>query len=170
MRKQTRTLIEIGLAFLATSILLDYFLGAYQILLWLALAFEFILFGTMILNTLWERVARGTVKQEPSKPQSEDPLERLEHLCKLAIEEGDQAAADILSERVRSLAYTAAANKFDTSEADLRTMSEAEPALLQARVGNLDLFNFLTRKSTMIRSGDTKALENLLGNVEEWTI
>jgi len=170
MKKQTRALVEIGLAFITASILLDYFLGAYQILLWPALGFEFILFGIMILNTLRGRVASGAVKREPSKTQSEDELTRLEHLCKLAIEQGDQAAANILSERVRSLAFAAAANHLDTSETTLRTMSEEDPTLLQTQVRDPELFNALTTKGDMIQRGDTNFLKNLLGKIEEWTI
>lgn len=168
MRKQTKALVKIGVVYLAASIVLDYFLGAYQVLLWPALAFEFILFGIMILTTLGEQVAPRTGKAGPSNRQPEDRLARLKHLCKAAIDEGDQAAADILSERVRSLAFAAAANNLNTSEVTLRDVKQEGPNMLQRKINDDELFTALTAKGSMVRRGDVSVLEKLLEKVEEW--
>jgi hypothetical protein len=169
LEKQTRTLVEIGLLFIAASIALDYLLGAYQILLWLALSFEFIFFGSMILSTLWEHVAPKTDILERRSPQPEDQLTRLEHLCEAAIVQGDQTAAELLSKRVRSLVFAAAANNLNTSEATLRTLAQEEPNRLEAKIRDTAVFNVLITNISMIQRRDTKLLEALLGKVEEWT-
>jgi hypothetical protein len=169
MKKQTKGLIEIGVLYLGVSIVLDYFLGAYQILLWLALAFEFIIFGLMIMSTLFESLAPTTRKREVDNLPSEDEFKRLGRLCKFAVDQGDQTAGKTLSEKIRSLAFAAAANDLNTSEAALREATEKEPGMLQMKVGDPELFTALTTTGNMVARGDTKILEGLLGKVEEWT-
>jgi hypothetical protein len=167
MKKQTKGLIEIGVLYLGVSIVLDYFLGAYQILLWLALAFEFIIFGLMMMSTLLESLAPTTRKREVDNLPSEDEFTRLGRLCKFAIDQGDQTAGKTLSEKIRSLAFAAAANDLNTSEAALREATEQ--GMLQMKVGDPELFTALTTTGNMVARGDTKILEGLLGKVEEWT-
>jgi hypothetical protein len=170
MKKQTRGLFEIGVVYLAVSILLDYFLGAYQILLWLALAFGFIIFGIMIMSTLFESLAPATRKREADNLPSEDEFTRLWRLCKFAIDQGDQTAGKTLSEKTRSLAFAAAANDLNTSEAALREATEKEPGMFQMKVGDPELFTALTTTGNLVARGDTKILERLLGKVEEWAM
>jgi len=168
MRKQTKTLVEIGILYLCVSILLDFFLGSFQILLLPALALEFLFFGIMIMSTLSERVAPRTRKQEKSAPQVDDALTRLEHLCKLAINEGDQAARSLLSERVKSLAFAAAANHFNASETSLRTDAQKQPDVLESIVRDPQLFNAMTMTTSFVRQSDTQSLEQLLAKIEGW--
>jgi hypothetical protein len=169
MRKQTRALAEIGVAYLTVSIVLDYLLGAYQILLWPALAFGFILFGIMIFATLWEHPSPAIGKRELHTPETDDKLIRLQHLCKLAIDDADNAAERLLSERVRSIAFAAAAYNLNTSETRLRFMAIDEPNLLQTKIVDRQFFSALTTEDAMIQKGDSRWLEKLLDIIEGWT-
>jgi hypothetical protein len=133
------------------------------------LAFEFILFGIMIMSMLWERLPpERPSRRGQSNPQPEDQLTRLEYLCKIAVEQGDQAAAELLSERVRSLVFAAAANNLNISEGTLRTIAHEGPNIFEAKIRDLELLKALTTKGSLMRRGDTKILENLLVKVEEW--
>jgi hypothetical protein len=167
MRRQTRALIEIAVLYISVSIVLDYFLGSFQILLFPALAFEFIIFGIMIMSILWEQVAPITRKQEQHIPITDDAFTRLEHLCKMAIDEGDQAAGRLLSERVTSLALAAAANRLNTSEASLTHM-QAEPTLIESKIRDKQLFNAMTKTTGIVQQEDGQTLEQLLAKIEAW--
>ena len=168
MRKQTKALVEIGIIYLCVSMLLDFFLGSFQILLLPGLALEFLVFGIMIMSTLWERVTPRTRKQEKSTSQVDDALTRLEHLCELAINGGDQAARSLLSERVKSLAFAAAANHFKTPEASLRTDAQKQPDVLESKVRDAQLFNAMTLTNSFVRQRDSRSLEQLLAKIEGW--
>lgn len=168
MKKQTRDLVEIGVLYITVSIVLDYFLGSFQILLFPALAIEFLIFGVMIMNTLSERVAPTTRKREQNIHKADDAFTRLEQLCKMAMDQGDQAAGRLLSERVRSLAFAAAANHFNVSETSLRTSAQAQPTSFLSKIGDQQLFDAMTDAIGVVRQGDTQSLGQLLGKIEEW--
>jgi hypothetical protein len=168
MKKQTGTLVELGIAYLAVATVLDYFLGNYQILLWPSLAFEFTLLGVMIFSSLWEHVPPAPGREQKSIRQRETELTRLEHLCKAAIQ-GDGAAETLLSERVRSLALAAAKNLLATSGPSLRGIAQDEPDSLQSEIREPELLRALSTAGIMIQDGDTRVVEELLEKIEEWT-
>jgi hypothetical protein len=169
MKKQVRALVEIGIIYLAVSIVLDYFLRGYQTLLWPALGFVFVIFGTMIFSELWEQTSRAAKIDRRRVNAGEDELMRLEHLCKAAIDQGDVAAGELLSQRLRSLAFAAAAYHLNESEAMLRTMAEQEPSLLQTRVGDQQIFHALVTNGPLTRKGDSLSLQDYLSKIEDWT-
>jgi len=168
MKKQTMTLVEIGIVYLAVSIVLDYFLGNYEILLLLALSFEFILFGIIIFSSLWEHLPQK-VGREESIARTENDLTRLEHSCEAAFSQGDHTAENQISERVRSLAFAAAANRLNIPEATLRSIAREEPKLLQSKIKDPQLLQALISKDSMIQKGNTQVLEDVLDKIEEWT-
>jgi hypothetical protein len=169
MKKQTKALAEIGVMYVVASILLDYLLGGYQILLWPALAFECALFGIMILNVFWERLPPPTEKHGRNTSENEDELTRLKRLCEAAITRRDRAAEKVLTERIRSLAFAAAANSLSTTETALRNIAEERRDLLEAKITDPQLFDALTNKGSLVRSDDPRTLVRLLEKIEGWT-
>lgn len=162
-------LAEIGIIYLAVSIVLDFFLHGYQALLWPALGLVFVVFGSMIVSTLWEQTSRTAEVRKQRVSAGEDELMRLENLCKAAIDEGDVAAGQLLSQRLRSLAFAAAAHHLNESETMLRTMAEQEPSLLQSRVRDQQIFHALVTNSSIIRKGDSLTIQDYLSRIEGWT-
>ena len=169
MKKQTLTLIELGIAFLTAAIVLDYVLGNYQILLWPSLAFEFTLLGVMIFGTLWEHVPRPSGSGEKSIHKDETELTRLEHLCKAAILRGDETAENLLSERVRSLALAAAESRLTRPQTALTGIARERSGLLQSEFKEPELLRAVSTNGSMIQAGNTRVLEDLLEKIEEWT-
>jgi hypothetical protein len=169
MKKQTLTLIELGIVFLTAAIVLDYVLGGYQILLWPSLAFEFALLGVMIFSSLWEHTPQTSGRGQKIIRQNETELTRLEHICKAAILQGDETAQNLLSERVRSLALAAARSRLSTPQTTLTGIAREEPELLQSRTEEPDFLRALGTNGNMIQRGNSQVLERLLEKIEEWT-
>ena len=164
-----KTLGEIATAYLVASVTLDYLLDTYPVLLWLALTFEFLFFSIIIIGTLWERVEPRTDGRELPPPRCNDSLTRLERLCEVAIGQRDQTAGDVISERVRALAFAAAAIHFNIPETTLRGIAEDKPDVFQSTIGDPILIDALTTKGSIVRAGETNILNYLVKTVEEWT-
>ena len=169
MKKQARALVEIGIIYLAISIVLDFFLRGYPNLLWPALGLVFVLFGIMIFGELWELTSRTAEIRRQRISAPDDELKRLEHLCESAIDQGDVAAVNLLSKRLKSLAFAATAFHLNESEATLRIMAEQEPSSLHSRVGDQEIFRALVTTGPVIRRGDSSSLQEYLRKIEEWT-
>lgn len=169
MRKQVTALAEIGIIYLAVSIVLDFFLRAYQVLLWPVLGFVFVVFGIMILSALWDRTSRTVEITKQQVSTAEDELMQLEYLCRVAIDGDDVAARELLSQRLRSLAFAAAAYHLNESEAMLRTMAEENPSLLHRKVGDQQIFHALVTDGFVFRKGDSRSLQDYLSKIEGWT-
>jgi hypothetical protein len=169
MKKQVTVLAEIGVIYLAVSILLDFFLHGYQALLWPVLGLAFAVFGSMIVSTLWEQTSRTAEVRKQRVSAGEDELMRLEHICKAAIDEGDVAAGLLLSQRLRALGFASAAYHLNESETMIRTMAEQEPSLLQRRVRDQQVLHALVTNSSIIRKGDSLTVQDYLSRIESWT-
>ena len=169
MRKQVRALLEIGIIYLTVSIMLDFFLGGYPALLLPTLGLAFAVFGIMIFSKLWEQTSRTAEIRRQGVGTPEDELIRLEYLCQLAIDQGEVAAGDVLSRRLRSLAFAVAAYRLNESETVLRNMAEQEPSLLDRKVGDQQIFDALTTNGSIIRKGDLRSIQDFLSRIEGWT-
>jgi len=169
MKKQTLTLIELGIVYLTAATVLDYVLGDYQILLWPSLAFEFTLLGVMIFGTLWGHIPQASRLGPKSIHQNETELTRLEHLCKAAILQGDETAENLLSERVRSLALAATGRRLSTPHTAPTSIAQEQPGLLQSEIREPELLRAVITNGSMIQAGNTRVLEELLEKIEEWT-
>lgn len=170
MKKDMMALVKVGIVYVAVSMVLDFFFGSYQILLWPALAFEFIIFGVLIFSSLPGSMSPRTTRQlgsTRSTPEIENDLTLLEHLCKAAIDQADPNAEDRISARVRALAFAVAANNLNTSEAVLRAMVRERPDLLQSKIKDPQLLRALTTSDSVFQKGDTH-LGQLLEKIEEW--
>lgn len=168
MRKRIRALIEIGVIYLAVSIALDFFLGSYRVLLWPALAFAFTIFGAMILSTLWERTYPSASSETPRSADSNDDLSRLEYLCKMALEQADSNAQEVLSKRIRSLAFEAAAHHLSMPEGLLRDMAENKPSLLHLKIDDEAILSALTTTSSVLKKDPPHGLKECLTRIEDW--
>jgi hypothetical protein len=168
MRKRIRLLIEIGAIYLVVSIALDFFLGSYRVLLWPALAITFTIFGAMILSTIWEGTYPQQNSEAPRSADSNDDLTRLEHVCKMALQQDDVNAQEIISKRIRSLAFEAAAHHLNASEALLRDMAENEPSSLQLKIGDEVIFSALTTRSLLLKKWHPYSIEACLTRIEDW--
>jgi len=168
MNKQVRALLEITIAYIAVSMVLDSVLGGFQILLLPALALTFLLFATMILGVLWEQRAPTVARKTEYSPTDESDLVRLEFLCNAALVQGEARAGEDISERVRSIAYAAAAYHLNEPEAALRTMAEREPDLLRPKIGDENVFRALTTSGSIIKKGDWQGLDECLRRIEDW--
>ena len=167
--KQLRSLAEIGVVYLAASIILDAVLGAYKILLWPALALIFLLFATMIAQVVWQPTLPTASKRVPSQPtHGDDELARLEQICKHAIEEGDPLSGQILSQRVSSLALAAASLQLSERESSLRDIATNDPDLLQERIKDQGMLNII-KGPPIVGKNAIGILVDYLTRIEEWT-
>ena len=170
MKKQIRTLVQIAVVYLAISILLDFFLAGYPILTWLGIGFAFLLFGILIFNVLLELTVRPLAKKSvPRFKRNEDDLMRLDKLCKKAIDNNDPAASQLLSDRIRSLAFGVAAYHCNTAEPLLREMFLEDPASLQGQVHDQYIVEALTATDYGVARGDTQKLDDYLTKIEDWS-
>jgi hypothetical protein len=168
MKKQVKALIELGSIYLACSIVLDYFLSGYPALLWPALAVAFFIFGGMIFSVLWQNTPQAPRGTDLSF-NHEDDLTQFEYLCDLAINQGDRNAGEAVSERIRSLAFAAAAYHLSVPETMLRTMIEQEPRSLDTKIGDQPILFALTTRGSLIRRGEPQTLQNCMKTIEDWT-
>jgi len=168
MKNKILTLAEIGVVYLAASIILDSLLSSYQILLWPALAIAFIFFATMIFDLLWEPGPRRSGKgmSEPAS-SGEDDLTRLKHLCKHVFEQGDITSENVLREKINSLAFAAISLRLNEPTAQLRMMAKEEPDTLQRMIGDEKMYTLLTT-GPFIRKGDLRTVADGLTRIEEW--
>jgi hypothetical protein len=170
MKKQIRTLVQIAVVYLAISIILDFFLAGYPILTWLGIGFAFLLFGIVIFDVLLELTVRPLPKKSvPRFKRNEDDLMRLDELCKKAIDRNDPAASQLLSERIRSLAFGVAAYHCNTTEPLLREMFLEDPASLQGQVHDQYIVEALTATDYGVTRGDTRKLDDCLTKIEDWS-
>jgi len=168
MKKQIKALIELGSVYLALSIVLDYFLSGYPILLWPALAVAFFVFAGMIFSVLWQHNPRTPSGTDQSANHGDD-LTQFEYLCDLAINQGDRNAGEILTERVRSLAFAAAAYHLNIPETALRIMIEQDPRSLDTKIRDRPILLALTTRGSLIREGESQTLQNCVKTIGEWT-
>lgn len=169
MKKQIKTLIQLGVVYLAISIVLDYFLAGYPILTWAGVGFAFVFFGTIIFHVLLElRATPAPSKRVRHFERGEDDLVRLDKLCQKAIDHGDTASTELLSERIRSLAFAVASYHFNTAEPFLRNMAKEDPASLKLQINDQHIFEALTAKSSGASRGSTRDLANCLTSIEAW--
>ncbi len=169
MKKQIKTLMQIGVVYLAVSIVLDFFLAGYPILTWAGLGFAFILFGAVIFNVILELTTRPAVNKRVRQfTKSEDDLMRLDKLCQQSLEHGDAAAIQLLFERVRSLAFAAAAYHFGITESMLRNLVQHDPSSLEQQIQDRRMFEVLTQTGSAdnLRKGD---FESCLAKIEDWS-
>lgn len=169
MKKQTKTLIQLGVVYLAVSIVLDFFLAGYPILTWAGLGFAFILFGIMIFNVLLDLSSRPPPNRGMRRfNRGEDDLMRLDKVCQRAIEYGDAASTELLSERIRSLAFAAASYHFNITEPLLRTLAQDDLASLERQINDQRVFEALTAKSSDVSRRNTHDIANCLKSIEAW--
>jgi len=169
MKRQSKTLTELGIVYLAVSILLDFFLASYQILLWPSLALAFAVFSILVFNTLWMQAFPGAVRVRQPAARMEDEFARLEHLCDVAINQGEAPSGGVVSERVRALAVAAAAHHLNITEDAIRSMAERDPGLLDEKIGDELLFHAMTGKGTLFGKGRSQAIREYLVRIQEWT-
>ena len=169
MKKQIRTLVQIAVVYLAISIILDFFLAGYPVLTWLGVSFVFVLFGIVIFDVLLELTVRPLAKKSTSGfKRKDDDLMRLDRLCKKAIDHNDPAASQLLSERIRSLAFAVSAYHCNTAEPQLRNMALQDPKLLQRRVRDHYMVEALTATDYGVTGGNTRRVEDYLMKIEDW--
>jgi len=169
LKKQIRTLLEIGGVYLAVSIALDFFLKGYPVLTWSALAIAFLIFAVMMIGVVLELGAGASLRRVPHIAAHEDELMRLERLSEKAIDDGNLDAGLLLSNRLRSVVFAAAAHRFDTSEVLLRDMAEREPNLLRDQIGDSELAGALASNKSLVNRGTLRNLEYYLAKTEEWS-
>jgi hypothetical protein len=170
MKKQIKTLIQIGVVYLAVSILLDSFLAGYPILTWAGLGVAFIFFAIMIFGVLLElRPHPAASKSVRHFQKNEDDLMRLDKLCQRAIDQGDATSTELLSKRIRSLAFAAAAYRFNITEPVLRNMAELDPTSLEQQIHDQSMFEMLTATSPVVNRRNTGDLRNYLTTIEDWS-
>jgi len=165
MKKQIWALLKIAIIYVAVSIVLDAVLGGYLILLLLALACTFILFAAMILGVLWEQRAPKSTGN-PERSHNGTGLSRLEHLCIAALDRGEAKAGETVSDRIRTIAFGAAAYHLNEPEAKLRAAAEQEPNLLRHKIEDEHVFQALTSDS-LVRKGDWRSLDECLRRIED---
>ena len=169
MKKQNRTLIQLGVVYLAVSIVLDYFLAGYPILTWAGVGFAFVFFGILIFNVLLELKARpAPVKGVRHYEKGEDDLARLEKVCQRTIDQGDPTSTELLSERVRSLAFAAASYHFNIAEPFLRDMAKDDPSSLELQINDQRIFEALTAKSSGVWKRSARDIVGCLASIEAW--
>ena len=170
MKKQIRTLVGIGVVYLAVSIVLDFFLAGYPILTWLGIGFAFIVFGTVMIDVLLELNLHPLAKQSAARfKRKEDDLTRLDKLCKKAIDDSDPAASKLLTERIRSLAFAAAAYHCNTDESLLRDMAAQDPASLRRQVRDQFMAEAITTTDYGVTKGSKRKLDDYLTRIEDWS-
>ena len=170
MKKHIKTLVQIGVVYLAVSILIDSFLAGYPILTWAGLGLAFILFAIMIFSVLLELTPRPAVKTSiPQLKKNEDDLMRLDKLCQRAIDHGDARSTQLLFERVRSLAFAAAAYYLNIAESQLRNLAEQNPTSLEQRMHDQTMFEMLTATSSAVNAQSSDDFRNYLTKIEEWS-
>jgi hypothetical protein len=170
MKKQIRTLVQIGAVYLTISIMLDFLLAGYPILTWLGLGFAFLLFGIAIFDVLLELTVRPPAKGSIARfKRNDDDLMRLEKLCKKATDNNDPTASQLLSERIRSLAFAVAAHHCNTSEPLLRDMALKDPESLQRQVNDEYVIEVLTAPDCLVTRENTRKLEDYLTKIEDWS-
>jgi len=168
MSKTMIRLVKLGIAFLTASIVLDFYLGGYGILLWPALALEFIIFAATIFSSLRENLLPNTKTHAESRPRTETDFARLEDLCSAAIEQTNPKAEGLISDRVRSLAFAAAASNLNIPEPTLRSLAEQDPQLVQTRVKDSQITRVLITKGPLIQQGRVEEIETLIAKIDEW--
>jgi hypothetical protein len=168
MKKQVWTLAEIGVVYVVVSMILESLLSGYKTLLLPVLSFTFIFFATIMFGTLWEpRAAELTSKTQ--KPHGKyDDFTQLEHLCNLAIEQGDVDAAKIVSDRVQALAFKAASYRLNMSATSLRSMSKEQSDVFARCINDPQMLSILSAKHFFIRKGDALMLKEYLTTIKAW--
>ena len=168
MKGNTKQLLQIGVAFLAVLIVVDFFLTDYPVLTWLALGITFLIFSIFILDVLLELTPKKEVRPTFIERRGEDALAQLEKLVRNALSEGNPESAAQLSERMQSIVLRATAYRFNVSDAELRDLAQHHPDLLEAQLNDPEIVSALTTAESVVESGDARRLNGLLTRVESW--
>jgi hypothetical protein len=166
--KQMRSLAEIGIVYLAASIILDSILVGYKILLWPALAIAFLFFATLIAQVVWEPAVPTPARvMSVRSTHRDDDLTRLEQICKHAIEQEDRASGETLIERVRTLAIAVTSYRLNEPESSLMGTAPQHPVLLQ-KIKDQEMVAIIT-SPPLLGKAAVGTLQDYLTRIEEWT-
>lgn len=149
-------------------IILEFFLGHYEILTLPALGVVFIFFSGLIFNTLLPLTIKNKTGRAQIREKSESELQRLERLVRRAMQDQDSEAADALGERLRSLALQIASYNTDLSRSQSVEQSGNRTFLLSQVKQDEQLVRLLTRGPKAATPDGAREIEAVLSKLEGW--
>lgn len=168
MKRLTKTVVELGIVYVFVVIILEFFLGHYEILTLPALGVVFIFFSGLIFNTLLPLTIKNKTGRAQIREKSESELQRLERLVRRAMQDQDSEAADALGERLRSLALQIASYNTDLSRSQSVEQSGNRTFLLSQVKQDEQLVRLLTRGPKAATPDGAREIEAVLSKLEGW--
>lgn len=168
LKRLTKTVVELGIVYVFVVIILEFFLGHYEILTLPALGVVFIFFSGLIFNTLLPLTIKNKTGRAQIREKSESELQRLERLVRRAMQDQDSEAADALGERLRSLALQIASYNTDLSRSQSVEQSGNRTFLLSQVKQDEQLVRLLTRGPKAATPDGAREIEAVLSKLEGW--
>lgn len=144
LRRLAKTVVELVIVYVFAVIILEFFLGHYEILTLPTLGVVFIFFSILIFNTLLPLATKNKTGRAQIREKSEGELQRLERLVRRAMLDHDSEAADALGKRLRSLALQIVSYRTDVSRSQLDEQSGNRTSLLSEIIQDEQLVRLLT--------------------------
>jgi len=159
-----RQIAQLGIIVAVLVIFADAFFVSYPTLQWLALGVIFFIVATWTLALLIRETIPSRRKLS-STEHDDDELETLEGVIHAALNGSQPGGAEILSERIRSIALSSLASALDRPDAEIRALAQNRPEELRRMIEDRDLRNFVVNAEPS-QLGTFYSIESLLGKLE----
>lgn len=170
MNRLTGQIIQLGVVFGIIVVFVDFFFSPLAPLDWLALAVSFAFVAAMIVDSIVSLVPKGSVTKQnvnlASEPDNGDAFQDLEDLVEGAVYRHQRESIELLTLRLRSILFGAAAARTRLTKEQIRDLSQRGTAALGAEVKDQQLAGLLSR--TNRTDLNPRELDALLYKIEDW--
>ncbi len=168
MNAQVRHILELGVFFASTIIILDALLIQIPVLDWFALGLAFFFIAASILASIarqvpWQR------RKVISIPDTGNELEYLAHVIDSAVYRGDPNSSRILSEEIKSIVLGVVAVRTNLSKREILELAENHPENLRLMIQEDGIMKFLASYPQLDASLTEEKLEQTLSKIDSWS-
>ncbi len=169
MNPEAKQVLELGVFFGCVVVILDVFLIQIPTLDWFALGLTFSLVAAIIVGSMARSIPWQRQKAIPI-PQPRNELQHLADMIHASVYAGDVYSSRILLEQIKSIALGAIAARTRLSKREILELAENHPEELRALVRDDEITKFLTDLQTPGRSLGEKDLEQMISEIEGWSL
>lgn len=163
MNNRVTETVQLGIVFGVIVVFLDVFLLQLPILAWLALGLAFFFVAVIILESVTRLVP--SERQRPlSNLMPEDELQHLSSVVQRALDDHDQDAQNVLTEKLKSIALSTVAARMRLSKREIMELAENNPDSLHTIVVDPEMLELLSGKTS--NHQDRQRLNQLLSKIE----
>lgn len=168
MNSPARRVLELGIFFFVTVILIDALLVQIPSFDWFALGLLFLAIAGSILGLVAYRT-HWPKRKVTEIHETESQLDRLTDIVSGALYRGDQSSCRMLSDELQSLAIGAIAVRTHSTKTEISAIAEVHPERLRLMVDDNEILNLLARSPSPDATLSQRNVEKAISKIESWS-